>query len=199
MRVQKNLNYSRIIRLNLNNNNNHDLEPNIAESESNLSVSNTNTECQINPYLPQIVPVSDDFESSRNINVDFVQDSSLINKPNEMNHLVSSYVFRHNLSKKSTKDLFELLKLYKKYGDPEANFNSGIIFSNMAEYSFCDFFHEVDAPNKTCVVCRTKPKHFLTINDFLVQACDILFNCLNIKSNTFHSQYSLYSDGISLF
>ena len=132
------------------------------------------------------------------LNIQYVQNSLDLNRPDQFSSLVSSFIFRHNLSKECCKDFLKFLKIYKKSDMPEFDFKFDNNNSFLCEYSFCDCFQSVNSKN-LCFFCNSKGKHYFTLNNFLEESCRICKNYFNITSEEFICEFSIYTDGISPF
>ena len=204
MRLRKNLNFNRILRENLAHrfNNPANDEGSIAEPTENTINENSFQTQQIDhaesfDFLPQNVP-DVNVNNGQDNNIRYVQNSLSLERPDHFSSLISSFIFRHNLSKECCKDFLKMFEIYKKIDMPEFKFNPSNYSSFLTEFSFCDCFKIIDTKN-LCTVCNSRGKHFLTVNNFLEESCRICKEYFKITSKEFNCEFSIYTDGISPF
>ena len=204
MRQLKNLNFLKILEKNksvLNNNFNDNINiNNNSDSDSNLNtdtVSDTILEPAThgNPF-PEIIENREEIPTPSS-KLDYIQ-NSLNQEKNDFSSLFSLYIFRHKLTKECSKDLIELLNIYKTNNfELRYNFERP---SDLVEYSFCDCFNYFEVKRKqSCPVCKKNPKHFFTLNNFLEKTAEICIKYFKITDNNFNCEFSIFTDGISPF
>ena len=204
-KTPKNLNFKRIIKdltenTSLQNETNALPEPNI---ENNLE--SENAEIQTNyvydDVASDIFPIVPDIPLIQDIPLNNIDPNPILPQGSENPDILIAlkhFISRHNLTKQCSFDLLKLLKFTK---ESACDIPQTIYCKNKVnEYTFCNCFREIYSKSSPfCTTCNCLSLNHFSTHNFLDQVSEIAKRFFKLSSGSFNIEYSLFTDGISIF